>query len=197
MHELGDVVSASGGFFNHISDYTLGIDATILDMLLIERYSTRPLAPYVEKFVDDDGKISSDDLDKLASMLTTKYSDLWDSVKLVNGVNVDFTKPKEYTKTISYSVTKEGSNTNENGENSKVFGFDGTDGSDSSAISSTGTGTSTGKEEGSRTESESGHDEIDIANMLSYIDLHSRKNIVSTYLDTAGALLTVPMWGDD
>lgn len=196
MSELGDVISASGGFFAHIKNYNLGVDNMVLDMLLIERYSTRQLSPMIEKYVEN-GVISSDNLDKIGEMITAKFSDLWDSVKVVNGVSIDFTSPYSITRTKENTVSKEGSSKNEHSENEKLYAFDDESGSNTVSHDSTDSGNSTDSEKGNETETTTGHrKEVDISNMLSYIDLHSRKNIVSTYLDSVGSVLTVPVWGE-
>lgn len=197
MSELGDVISASGGFFSHIKGYTLGVDNTILDMLLIERYNTRQLSPMVEKYVSD-GVISSDNLDKIGEMITAKFSDLWDSVKVVNGVTIDFSSPYSITRTKENTVSKEGSTKNERTENEKLYAFDDETGTNTLSHDTSDSGNSTDNEKGNETETTTGHTkEVEISHMLDYIDLHSRRNIVSTYLDTVGSVLTVPIWSED
>ena len=197
MSELGDVISASGGFFAHIKTYDLGVDNLVLDMLLIERYNSRTLSPYVEKYVEN-GIISSDNLDKIAEMIVAKFSDLWNSVKAVNGVTIDFSSPYSITRTKTNTVTKEGNTKNERTENEKLYAFDDENGSNTVSNSNTDNGTSTGNETGNETETTTGHNgEIKISHMLDYIDLHSRKNIVSTYLDSVGSVLTIPTWESD
>lgn len=198
MSDLGDVVSASGGIFPSIEkNYSTGIDTTVLDMLLIERYGTKEISPFFSKFVED-GKVTREKMDTIASAIVAKFSDYWDSVKLVNGVKVDFTKPHDMTRTKSNNLKREGTTTDERTENQKLVSYDSSDFTDTGRNDSTGNGKSSSDETGNETETTTGHEQqISIASMIQYVDMHNRTNIVSAYIDAVGSVLALPIWSNE
>lgn len=198
MSDLEDVVSASGGIFPSIEKhYTTGIDTTILDMLLIERYGSKEITPFFSKFVEN-GKVTRENMDTIANAIVAKFSDYWDSVKLVNGVKIDFTKPHDMTRTKSNDVKREGTTSDERTENQKLVSYDSSDFTDTSGNDSTGNGKSSSNETGNETETTTGHEQqINIASMIQYVNLHNRTNIVSAYIDSVGSVLALPLWGNE
>lgn len=194
-NDLGTIVANSGGVFKHFnSHYETGIDPTILDMLLIERYGTKTISPFFSKYVKD-GKVSSDDMESIVTAICAKFSDYWDSVKLVNGVKVDFENPYNLTHTKTNDVKREGTNENERTENQSMVGYDSSDFTDTSGNHSTGNGKNSSSETGNQTETTKGRTKtVAIASMIQYISLHQRTNIVSAYVDAVGSVLALPTW---
>lgn len=190
-------ITFENGFFSHIEKYyKTNIDSTLLDLLMIEKYGMKNISSFLSNYVVN-GKVSDSDGDLIAHILVLKYQDFWDSLKLVNGVTVDFNKPYDLTRTTTTEKTSKGETKNERTESKNLYGYDVESATNVSGNNSQDTGNSTGNETGNETERIEGHDrEINISSMLQYLDLHS-KNILDGYLNTIGSMLVLPTWDDD
>ena len=190
-------ITFENGFFSHVEKYyKTNIDSTLLDLLMIEKYGMKNISSFLSGYVVN-GKVSDSDGDLIAHILVLKYQDFWDSLKLVNGVTVDFNKPYDLTRTTITEKTSKGDTKNEHSESKSLYGYDDESSTDVSRNNSQDTGNSTGNETGNETERIEGHDrEINISSMLQYLDLHS-KNILDGYLNTIGSMLVLPTWDDD